>query len=333
MAVVFDERWMGLHGIGRFATELSRRLTLQNLGLPRSPSHPLDCVAMSASMLRRPRDVFFSPGYNAPVLGLSRYVFVVHDLNHIDVDANSNVLKRLYYRFVLKRACRNALGLLTVSEFTARRIAAWAGVPRDRIHVVGNGVSAAFSTQGDTHAEGCDYFLVVGNRKDHKNEARVIAAFAALAANRKNVRLVLTGMPSAALQIAIDRCALGQAVKFTGALSDAELAAYYRGAVGLVFPSLYEGFGLPVVEAMSCGTPVITSTTTSLPEVAGGAALLVDPLSTEAIAAAMARLLDEPLLRQELGRLGLAQARQFSWDVVSNRVELLLQKFRSKVAP
>lgn len=327
MAVVFDERWRGLHGIGRFAIEMSQRLKMENLGLPRSPSHPMDCLMMSASVLQRPRDVFFSPGYNAPFIGLSRYVFVVHDLNHIDMNSNSSALKRLYYRLVLKRACQQALGLLTVSEFSARRISAWAGVSRDRIHVVGNGVSAAFTSDGDSHDEGCDYFLVVGNRKDHKNEARVIEAFAEVLGSRNDLRLVFTGKPSKNLQTVIDRHAMGDFVRFTGLLSDADLAKHYRGAVGLVFPSLYEGFGLPVVEAMSCGTPVITSTTTSLPEVAGDAALLVDPLSTYAIASAMTRLLDEPLLRQDLAVRGVEQARQFSWELVSQRVETLLKNF------
>lgn len=324
----FDARWIGPHGIGRFAAELEKRLPhLSAVSLPLAPQHPLDCFLLSIWMLRNPRQWIFSPGYNAPIIGLGRYVFVVHDLNHIDLPYNSSLLKRLYYALVLKRACRQAAAVLTVSDFAAARIAQWSGVPRRRVWVVGNGVSAAFHEDGPRHEERRPYFLVVGNRKAHKNESRIFEAFAQQW-QKTDTHLLVVGHPTAQLDDLASRLGCSERIKFLGRLSDAELARCYRGATALVFPSLYEGFGLPVVEAMACGTPVITANTTSLPEVAGEAAILVDPNSAEEIAAAMIRVGTDVQLREQLRIAGVKRAGEFTWRKVADRVAEVLKAVR-----
>ena len=161
-----------------------------------------------------------------------------------------------------------------------------------------------------------DYFLFVGTPQPRKNIARVVEAFLATTREVEHVQLVIAGKSTPTLerlrrahQVAF---ASGRVVA-TGYVSDDDLACLYSGCIALVFPSLYEGFGIPVLEAMACGAPVITSNSTALPEAAGEAALLVDPEDTAAIAAAMRRVLDEPELRGALRARGFAHARQFTW--------------------
>jgi glycosyltransferase involved in cell wall biosynthesis len=139
-----------------------------------------------------------------------------------------------------------------------------------------------------------------------------------------DMRLVITGDPTTELADCIERNHVTSQVHFTGLVPEEKLPSLYRGAEALIFPSLYEGFGLPLLEAMACGTPVVTADTTALPEVAGGAALLVDPTSVEHIAEAMKRIVSDTFLRQQLREKGLARAAQFSWDSTAARVHELL---------
>ena len=325
--VDIDSRWLGPHGIGRFAGEMVRRISFGGEvdgGL--SPSHPLDVVALSLRMLVRPRRALYSPGFNAPLLGLRRYVLTVHDLNHIDI-MGAGLARRAYYRLVLRRACRQAARVLTVSEFSRRRIVDWAGVPETQVVNVGNGVGEEFTASGDSHRPGYRYWLCVSNRKAHKNEVRMLRAFARAQID-PTIRLQLTGYTTPVLRALLDELDLAGRVDFIGQLDDTALAERYRSALALIFVSLYEGFGLPVVEAMSCGTPVLTSNVTALPEVAGDAALQVDPLSESAIAEGIERLTTDQSLARKYQQLGFERAREFAWDQVAQRVcrELLTIK-------
>jgi len=322
----FDARWLGDHGIGRFACEVLARVgPFHELKGALKPSHPLDVFYLSYQLLKTRCRVWYSPGYNAPLVRLERYVFTIHDLNHLDLSSNSSLLKRFYYRFVMRRACRGAARVLTVSEFSRARIVEWSGVAPSRVVNVGNGVSSAFAPTGEACWPGHPYLLCVGNRKQHKNEARLLRAFAAARIDVA-VRLWFTGSPSAELLALTEELALRDRVSFLGRLDDPALAACYRGAVALVFPSLYEGFGLPVVEAMACGTPVITSRVTALPEVAGDAAVLVDPDDAVSIASGIERVVNDKGLRAELTARGLQRAQHFTWDAVADRVRLVLHE-------
>ncbi len=320
LKVAIDSRWLGPHGIGRFAAEMQRRIEFSGVvrgGIP--PSHPLDSLAMSLRLLGDRGRWIYSPGFNAPLFGLRRYILTVHDLNHIDTPAQS-LLKRLYYHLVLKRACRRVARVLTVSEFSRRRIVDWAGVPEDQVVNVGNGVGAEFTRSGPRFEPGYRYFLCVSNRKPHKNEARMLRAFADAAINPA-IRLLVSGEETEDLLNLIEQLGLAKRIVFMGSLDDGELAARYRGAIGLLFASLYEGFGLPIVEAMSCGTPVITSSVASMPEIAGDAALLVDPGSVRDISRAITSVAEDcGGVATRLSRLGLERAKGFDWEVVADRV-------------
>jgi glycosyltransferase involved in cell wall biosynthesis len=161
------------------------------------------------------------------------------------------------------------------------------------------------------------YILYVGSLEKRKNLPRLLQAYARLRQDLPGWKLVIVGArkwKSAPIFDTLSRLGLEPYVHFTGFVEEDDLPALYNGADLFCFPSLYEGFGLPVLEAMACGTPVVTSSTSSLPEVAGEAALLVDPYDVEAIAAAMRRVLSDPELAQDLRARGLARAAQFTWE-------------------
>lgn len=316
--ILYDARWIGNHGIGRFAAELQKRLPrLTPFQADRRPFHPLDPVLLAAALWRIKPKMFFSPGYNSPLGWPGRYVFTLHDLNHLCVSDNSNAVKRAYYEYVIKPACHRAECVLTVSEYSKREIAAWAKLDERKILNVGNGVGPAFSPDGPKYEPGYPYLLYVGSRKPHKNLLRLLEAFARSGA-RKDVRLVVSGAADAQIMEPINRLDLASDIVFRELADDVPLSAAYRGAVAFLFPSLYEGFGLPPLEAAACGTPVLTSNVCSLPEVMGDAAILADPLQVEAIAVGIRRLVYDPALRSQLRQKGLERAAQFTWEKTAN---------------
>lgn len=329
---VIDERWGGAHGIGRFADEVSTRLHLPPLDIAGSPVSPLEPLRMWLALSKKSRPiVIFTPGYNVPLFVIRPYIVTIHDLNHIDRPENSSLMKRLYYRFILRRAVRNSACVVTVSEYSKGRILDWAGLSAGRVAVVGNGVAPQYTLDALPTNLGYDYLLCVSNRKGHKNEQRLLEAFAKSGISPE-LRLVFTGEPTAELEQQIHMLGLENRVVFVGKVKESDMPGLYRGALALLFPSLYEGFGLPVLEAMACGTPVLTSNVTALPEVAGDAALLVDPLSVEAIASGIARLCNDRELRQTLSEKGLIRAQKFTWDAVADKVRAVLEDVEREVA-
>lgn len=329
---VIDDRWVGTHGIGRFANEVSTRLHLSPLGLGGSPSSPFEPLRMWLSLFQKSRSsVVFTPGYNVPLFVIRPYIVTIHDLNHIDRPENSSFLKRIYYRYILRRAVRNVARVVTVSGYSRGRILDWAGLPAERVAVVGNGVASQYTPNAIPASLGFDYLLCVSNRKGHKNETRLLEAFAKSDIS-PDLRLAFTGEPTAELERQIHVLGLENRVVFVGKVKESDMPGLYRGALALLFPSLYEGFGLPVLEAMACGTPVLTSNVTALPEVAGDAALLVDPLSVEAIASGIARLCNDSELRQTLSAKGLIRAQEFTWDAVADKIRAVLEDVEREVA-
>jgi glycosyltransferase involved in cell wall biosynthesis len=331
-----DQRWIGDHGIGRFARHVLAGLDYRPLSLSSNPAAPLDSWFLSRSLSKLARnDLFFSPGYNTPLFCPSPFVFTIHDLSHIYCPENSNLTIRLYYATVMKRACHRAVCILTVSDFTRTQIVNWSGVPPEKVLTVGCGVDSAYRPGEGSFGLPFPYLLCVSNRKRHKNEFRIVEAFAQADLDPQ-VHLVFTGKPSVDSINRIESCKLGSRVDFVGVVPESKLPSLYRGAEALIFPSLYEGFGLPVLEAMACGTPVVTANVTAMPEVAGDAALLVDPTSVEQIARAMEQVVSDTGLRQQLQHKGLMRAAEFSWSRTASRVHELLagveRRFSSKIA-
>lgn len=319
----FDSRWCGEHGIGRFANEIRKAsVNFVDLPLNGNPAGKFDVLKLTGFLLKE-RNYFFSPGYNAPYFFLKRCIITIHDLNHIDLSYNSSFLKRVYYEMVLKRACQHCALIFTVSEFSKKRIIEWSGVKPEKIIVVGNGVSDEFSQNCNLHSPGYKYIFVVGNRKEHKNEERALLGFIQAQID-KEVKIVFSGDPSDKLIELAKSHNIEDKIIFSGRLSNIKLAEYYKGAEFLLFPSLYEGFGLPVIESMACGTPVITSKNTSLGEVAGNAAYLVDPLDQQSITKAIEELYFNNELRAILSKKGLERAKIYTWEKTIAKIETSL---------
>jgi len=325
MKVIYDKSWTGCGGIGRFSDEVYTRITShRQFSSNRNPASPLNSVILSFISFNA-KDYLFLPGYIPPLFFVGRYFFVIHDLNHIERIENSSLLKRLFYRCIVRRGCKKSYKILTVSEYSRSRIIKWSGVQPDKVVNVGNGVDTAFHPDVAPCDLGGRYFLCVGNRKLHKNEHRLVEAFSKSKASN-DTRLVFTGAPDEALTQKIKECAIADKIIFLGNVSNINLPSLYRGAVSLLFPSLYEGFGLPVIEAMACGVPVMTSNSTSLPEVAGDAALIVDPLDISAMSLAITRLYLDEELRNYLSTKGIERAKGFNWDNTASRIQCVIDE-------
>lgn len=320
-----DQRWIGNHGIGRFARNVLADLDYRSISLSSNPAAPLDAWRLARALAKTTRaDLFFSPGYNTPLFCPAQFVFTIHDLSHVYCPENSSPLIRLYYATVLKRACHRAVKILTVSEFTRTQIAKWSGVSPTKIRNVSCGVDPIYHPSADVYGLPFPYLLSVSNRKRHKNEFRMVAAFAKANLDPR-IHLVFTGDPDAALTGCIRQYNVAQRVDFLGVVAEEKLPSLYRGAEGLMFISLYEGFGLPLLEAMACGTPAVTSKVAAMPETAGGAALLVDPTSIEQMSQAIAQLIGDRGLRDQLREKGLRRASQFSWASTRSKVHQVLE--------
>ena len=324
-SLLYDARWIGNHGIGRFADELGRRLSgFTSFQRARRPWHPFDPILLGWELWGRNADLFFSPGYNSPMDWPGKFIFTLHDLNHLSVRDNSSALKRAYYRYVIKPACRKATFVLTVSEYSRHEIAKWANVSEEKIINVGNGVGPPFSARGRKYDPGFPYLLYVGSRKPHKNLPRLLQAYA-LSGIASELPLVMSGMQDQKTLAEIRRLELTRHVIFLPLDSTEQLAEAYRGATAFLFPSLYEGFGLPPLEAMASGVPVLTSNVCSLPEVVGEAAILVDPVEVESIAQGMRQIATDSGLREQLSAKGLRRSQQFSWEETASRVGRVLE--------
>lgn len=320
-----DQRWIGQHGIGRFARHVLAGLNYHPVSLTSHPAAAFDSWFLARSLRGLAgNDLFFSPGYNTPLFCPAPFVFAIHDLSHIFCPENSSPSIRLYYATVMKRACHRAAGIVTVSEFTRQQIVDWAGVPAESVVNVKCGVDSAFRPGEQPYELPFPYLLCVSNRKLHKNEFRIVEAFADADLDPR-IHLVFTGCETSNLRSQIEAKKQSSRIDFLGTVPESELPSLYRGAEAMIFPSLYEGFGLPVLEAMACGTPVVTANVTAMPEVAGDAAMLVDPTSVEQIAKAMERIVSDTVLRRQLQDKGLVRAREFSWVRTAAKVRELLE--------
>src|SRR5262245_7325847 len=251
---------------------------------------------------KRGTDLLHCPTYRGPVRPALPLLVTVHDLavfRHADA---FNRWTRTYSPRLVPRVLAAARRIIAVSEFTRRELVELLHVPDEKIRVVPNGVDDEF-TRGGPAAEG-EYVLAVGTLEPRKNLPRLIEA-----ARRNQVELRVVGARGwGGVEVG------GNGVRWLGEVSDADLAELYRGALCVAYPSLYEGFGIPVLEAMACGAPVVTSRGTAMAEVADGAAVLVDPRDPAEIASGIERAAAE---RDALVERGLERARAFRWDAIA----------------
>ena len=278
--------------------------------------------------------LFHAPHYVLPPLVACRSAVTIHDCIHLMFPQYlPNRFAHQYARASISLAAHRATRVMTVSESSKRDILRFVDAPAEKIDVIYNAYDERFGIEPredeivrvrERYQLHDEFVLYAGNVKPHKNLERLIQAFDLVRRRGLgHLKLVLIGdeiSKYAALRRAVHRHQLHQYVRFLGYLPEATLAVMYRLAGVFVFPSLYEGFGLPPLEAMASGTPVVTSNVSSLPEVAGDAAMLVDPYEPEAIADGIFRVLTDETVRRTLRDRGLARARQFSWEASVRRV-------------
>jgi glycosyltransferase involved in cell wall biosynthesis len=283
-------------------------------------------------LLREGIALVHEPHYVLPPLTRCRSVVTIHDCIHLMFPQYLPSRIAYYYaRGSMWTATRQAERILTVSEASRRDILRFFDIPAEKVQVIHNAIDDRFLTPPDEattervrqrYQLDHPFVLYVGNIKPHKNIERMIDAFGrARPDGPPGLKLVIIGDEVSkypTLRQTVHRHKLDKHVRFLGFQPQETLASFYQLAGAFIFPSLYEGFGLPPLEAMACGTPVITSNVSSLPEVAGDAALLVDPYDANALAQAMVRIFADHALRETLIARGHTRARQFSWaDSVS----------------
>lgn len=350
MKLVYDMRLLTgqMHGMARYALELLNDLLKEDPELDvgvliRKPQHSswlpsdprlkvlicdlppygLKAQLRLPSLLKGLKpDMYHCPFYAPPVLFKGPLVFTVHDLIHLRFPKDHSMRHRLFYRFVVGPAARKAQAVFTVSENSKKDIAQLLGVDPRRIVKTPNAVDSTFKPLTEPEKKKAAhalklperYIMAVGNPKPHKNFQALIKAHQMLISTPPEgvsevPALLLVGIKEGELAGAEP----GDKLLLRPQMDDKDLASAYATAQVVVVPSLYEGFGLPALEALACGTPLIVSDRASLPEVAGEAGLVCPP-DPASLARAMGRVLADPSLRADLAQAGLAQARKFSWQ-------------------
>ena len=268
--------------------------------------------------------------------GRYKRIVTLHDAIAFRYPEGYTRLNNFLHRHYVPATLKHVDAVITVSEAARDDLVRFLGCPDDRVHVVPWATSAAFRVLPAEAAARVvrryglqpPFVLHVGALQARKNLPTLLRAFAHLRQEAPDVTLAIAGRPTwhfAEIPQTVEALGLGGAVHFLGYVADADLPALYNAASVFSFPSLYEGFGLPVLEAMACGTPVVCSDASALPESAGGAALLVDPYDHRALADALGQVLSDQALADELRRRGLARAARFSWD---RTAELTLAIYR-----
>jgi glycosyltransferase involved in cell wall biosynthesis len=352
--IAIDARKLHDYGIGTYVRNLLRQLARvdqtseyvllcrpQDVGVAAQLGPNFRAVASTAppysvreqlaipALVRRERaDLFHTPHYVLPPLVGRPTVVTIHDCIHLMFPQYlPNRFAHAYARAFMWSAAQRSERILTVSEASKRDILRFFSVPEEKIHVIYNAIDERFGIAPpddevvrvrERYQLFDQFLLYAGTIKPHKNLERLIQAFFQLRHEGfDHLKLLIIGDEISkypALRRTVHRCKLHKHVRFLGFVPDQTLAILYRLAAAFVFPSLYEGFGLPPLEAMASGTPVVTSNISSLPEVVGDAAVLIDPYDPAAIAQGVRQVLTSPTLRDDLVRRGLARARAFSWE-------------------
>lgn len=283
---------------------------------------------LGPAVRREPLDVLFVPAHVIPWpnTGCTPSVFTTHDLGYMHYPDKHPIFERLYLGWSTRHSVSAARRVIAVSKATAHDLTALLGVPPEKIRVVYSGIDESLRPVRDPSRIADlrqrlgipgPYILHVGSVQPRKNLIRLVEAFARVADSITGLSLVLAGRLGwgyRSLLARIRQLRLEKRVLLPGYVPDEDITTLYSGALVYAFPSLYEGFGFPALEAMACGTPVVCANTSSLPELVGDAALTFAPTDVEALAAALRRLLTEEGLRRTLIERGFERVKRFTWD-------------------
>lgn len=275
-------------------------------------------IRLSYEMLRRPPDLLWIPTHTIPFFA-PKTVVTIHDVGFLARPDLYNAVDRAYHQFSTSRIVKNAQHIFTVSEFSKQEIVKFCKVSPERISVTPLAASEAYRQHTETEINAMrikynlskPYFIFVGRLEKKKNIDGLVKAFSIFREKNKDTELILVGRSGYGADAARETIS---GVRVFGYVDRKDLPSIVSGAIAFILPSHYEGFGIPVLEAMASGTPVISSNAGSLPEVAGNAAIYIDPNNIEEIAHAMSRIWSESALGAQLRERGYLRAKDFSWD-------------------
>lgn len=321
-----------LDGLSHFTTKLSNRPWRLSVVLAYLTRIPQDRLFPGT-------DVFHATDNLLPRLSQVKSVFALQDLIFRFYPETHKPLNRWFLTLMMPRFLQAADAVIAISECTSKDAVRVYGLDEAKIRVIYAAVSASFHARAPEaislvrrkYGLPDSFILSVGTIEPRKNLTSLLEAYRALKNEGSDCKLVIVGKRGwlyKGFYTRLHELGLEQEVVFPGFVPDEDLPTFYSAADLFVFPSLYEGFGLPVLEAMACGVPVITSDTSSLPEVAGEAALLVDPTSVEALVAAMRRVLDDRALQAEMRARGLKRADRFTWHETARRTAEVYREIR-----
>ena len=284
-------------------------------------------------------DIFWTPHYNVPFASLKskKRIATIHDVYHLAFSHTLSFLEKAYAKIMINRASKISDHVFTISQFSKDEIMKYTGTSQEKISNIPLGVDQSRFTKESDRAEYNDlrqkyalparYFLFVSTLTAHKNVERLILAWDLIREKLPEWKLVFVGKRAKTgswEQIVSANPSLQKSLLFLGQVNDQDLQGLYRNAHAIVHPSLYEGFGLTPLEAMSCGCPVIASKVASLPEVCGDSSLYVDPYNIQDIAMGMEKIIQDPILHAELKAKGLDRSRSFNWNTTAEKYIALM---------
>ena len=330
MNLLIDSRWASAKtGIGQMYNEIMLRKpnsiniseippSQLSLGSPFSPLY------LSSEILKsKDQDLFWSPSFMPPLVSKIPFIFTIHDLQHLYF---YKIHHALYYKHVIGKIAKNATKVITVSNFAKQDIVEKLKVPETLIEVVYNGVDQSFFENEEVYTNEKPYFLYVGNKRGYKNVEGMLKAFH-LSGAYENYDFLLSGEVDDNLGSLINQLKIQNSVKFLGFIEEKNISKLYKGAFATFFASKMEGFGLPILESMASGTPVITSNVSALPEVAGGNALECDPYDVENMATVVSDLINKKILDlDDKIKAGKEWARKFSWDATAQKTWSIISR-------
>lgn len=359
MRIGFDARLIGFSGAGVYTYNLLRnllRIDLENdyliftdrstydstltslntenskvLAINASPLTLKHHLSFIPVFLANQLDVYHYPHFDMPLGQYYPSVVTVHDLYPISITGYCSREKQYYFRFIVRLNLLKAKKVIAVSEYTKREILENFPIDRKKIEVIYEGVDESFKNTASINNERVrkkfktenDFILYVGNHKPHKNLTALLKAYARLDQKvQRSYDLVIAGDMKKSdkyLLQTVEELGLRNRVKFIGFVDQKDLPGVYKAATVLVMPSLKEGFGLPILEAMACGTPVVAANTSALPEVAGQACLFFDPYDIDEMSRVIYQVLEDEALQKELSKLGKKRANSFSWKETARR--------------
>lgn len=316
-----------------FAGQQAPPLKQDRLALRRArfqTAHPLarivwEQIAQPLTVAQTRPDLLHALAFVAPVLNRTRSIVTVYDLSFVHYPERLPAARRRYLRLFTRRSCQQAARVIAISHSTARDVSAYFGIPADRIDVAQPGVAAQFKPLSDAEtsafrtAKGLPerFLLFLGTLEPRKNLPVLLRAYAQLpAADRRSVHLVLAGGRGWMVDeifATIEQYDLGATVHVPGYVAAEDLPLWYNAAEAFVYPSVFEGFGMPVTEALACGTPALVSNVSSLPEAIGDTGYQLPPDDVTVWADALAHVIHDPAWRAEQGARGIEQAARFTW--------------------